>query len=577
MRCGERTRHGVLDIDETSKYHSAAELLELAGKLAAVGLTPTPYQSSDSGGWHVYLFLDDWEESRDVQETLRAWLTAQGYEIRGGTLELFPSGNGLRLPLQAGFAWLDDNGNLVDRRENLTTEQAIARFMSDLAARASNWAESKRLIESQLHAAAAAAGGDAQGRQERLNCEGFEPLFNYRLIPENYQRGREYWQTGLTASGQRHEAILCVEHYLWHGDVSAGVPALPGDWNDEGRYRLIRAWIEAKHNGYCNHINRGNWRKVEAQIRRAVKWRRASGVVQARTPYPLTERLIERLIALSRGTRRTWTVEDLRKGNDGREAEAREKIREAVQLLTAQGRRVTVRQLMRLTGCSYHTVKRHLDIWKISPMVALPRAAGDKNSFLGDLDLFGGGCPGPVVLEKKIYNSALVQADSRDLGCVQEDNAEVPPPLLSCLAGEPTTCTQHQDQALRVASEVLTPGPVLRGIQAVLQEGAGGGFFDVAAGTGKLCLFVSGSVGLWNAKQTEGSSSPPGKLADAVTGPAADVITVYTDSVSNYGFICTTQLPLNVAGIRCTRLQSVPFWLFVYGDVRGPPKCIRLT
>jgi hypothetical protein len=64
------------------------------------------------------------------------------------------------------------------------------------------------------------------------------------------------------------------------------VPALPGTSNDETRYRLILAWIEAKHNGYCNHINRGKWGKVEAQIRRCVKWRRPCEAVQVRTTLP---------------------------------------------------------------------------------------------------------------------------------------------------------------------------------------------------------------------------------------------------------------------------------------------------
>jgi hypothetical protein len=92
-----------LDIDAESKYHQAAELQKLQEKLAAVGLCTKPYQSSNSGGWHLYLFLDNWEESSQVEQTLKSWLKWQGYSIECGQLEVFPSGNALRLPLQPGF------------------------------------------------------------------------------------------------------------------------------------------------------------------------------------------------------------------------------------------------------------------------------------------------------------------------------------------------------------------------------------------------------------------------------------------------------------------------------------------
>jgi hypothetical protein len=364
-----------------------------------MGLTTTPYQSSSSGGWHLYLFLDQWENSKEVQESLRELLAANGYEIRNGVLEVFPSGNGLRLPLQAGFGWLDcsqGSFSVKIRREELATEQAIELFLKDLDTNASNWAKSKNLIAAHLEERDRQKTKSAQEHEEAISGEGFDDLFGYRLIPEKYKEGRDAWLNGLTRKGQRHDAILAVEHYLWHGDKSIGLPALPGDKHDENRCRLIRAWIERKHNGHCNHINGGKWQKVEAQIRRAVKWRRSSNYSQVRTPYLLTERSIERLIALSKWSKRVWTPEDLQKGNDGRESKAREKIEKATQLLIDQGKRVSCRQIMKLTDCSYHTVKRHFDIWNISPVVSLPRAAGDKNSFLDLKEPWG---TGAVVLE----------------------------------------------------------------------------------------------------------------------------------------------------------------------------------
>lgn len=55
---GEKTRHGVLDIDFGSKYHTQEALKEITSDFAAVGITLLPYQSSESGGWHLYFYFD---------------------------------------------------------------------------------------------------------------------------------------------------------------------------------------------------------------------------------------------------------------------------------------------------------------------------------------------------------------------------------------------------------------------------------------------------------------------------------------------------------------------------------------
>jgi len=180
----------------------------------------------------------------------------------------------------------------------------------------------------------------------------------------------------------------------WHGDDEQDIPAMPGHANDHLRYELIRAWLEQKHNGFCNHIRRGNWRKVETQIKRAVAWRRPTATI-AYEEYALTERAVERLIALYKATGRIWSTEDFRKGNEGRRKTAREKIKQAFELLVSQGRRVTLRQLMRLTGCCNKTISSHSDIWKISIPGALSSVGGDLNSFLV-LDLLSVPAPGGI-------------------------------------------------------------------------------------------------------------------------------------------------------------------------------------
>ncbi len=91
LKFGDETRFAVLDIDKNSQYRNALELGNLQTKLAAVGLIAKPYRSSESGGWHLYIFFEEWANRDQVQRCLSDWLRAHGYEIRNGVLEVNPS------------------------------------------------------------------------------------------------------------------------------------------------------------------------------------------------------------------------------------------------------------------------------------------------------------------------------------------------------------------------------------------------------------------------------------------------------------------------------------------------------
>ena len=185
---------------------------------------------------------------------LKAWLKYKGFELEQGTLEIFPSNQGLRLPLQKGFAWLDDNGAVVLHREEISKDEALSCFLYDLENNANNWHEAKTLLTSQFEEVAATAGELAQAHKEQLDMGGLDGLFSDGKIQENWDQGRKLWQDGLSGKGQRHNAVLFVGHYLWYGDGVNGIAALPGARNDEYRARLIEEWLSQKHNGYCRHI-----------------------------------------------------------------------------------------------------------------------------------------------------------------------------------------------------------------------------------------------------------------------------------------------------------------------------------
>ncbi|MBD2302261.1 hypothetical protein [Nostoc sp. FACHB-190] len=123
LRFDKQTSYLLIDIDRKSKLHPANNLLkykQLLGCLEEIGLCrPVPIQSSESGGLHIYYFLEEKQPSFLLASTLKQTLEAAGFKIKGGELEIFPnckvysqgrpsSFNAHRLPLQAGSYILDD-------------------------------------------------------------------------------------------------------------------------------------------------------------------------------------------------------------------------------------------------------------------------------------------------------------------------------------------------------------------------------------------------------------------------------------------------------------------------------------
>jgi hypothetical protein len=531
---GRETRHGVIDIDINSKYHNAQELAKIRARFAAVGLDLTPYQSSESCGWHLYFFFSSFVLSQEVETIIKRWLKVQGYELAGGTLEVFPSGNALRLPLQQGFGWLDSAGKLVKKREELTADEAISSFLSDLTRTQANWEEVRSSIESQISETRAAAGRSDQGQRERVSADGLEELYTSGLDHETYQRGRNYWLNGLTERGQRHSAILSVGHYLWFGDTSQGVRALPGIRNAGARVEAISHWLREKHSGHSETINSGRWRDVQSDIESACYWTPKGSLVSERESYPLTDRLINRLCQT-----KVLTPDQYAKANRRREGAARAKIRTALNQMLAEGKHPTIRNLVQATGCRKETVKKHSDIWAIYATRAETRLStglGDLSGGLGGISLapvlFAGSsleCSDPLLsgishISSKSYperpgfscsdsfalldgsrpeevelirqsysywesfdlrsicsSPELVQAGILD-DLVQNDqkeqNPEVAPFAHAWQTSQPES-PLNQAQVLRMPAASLTKGPRLSGIQA-LRHGQAGGLFSIS-------------------------------------------------------------------------------------------------
>lgn len=453
-RWGEQTRFAVLDIDETSQYHNELGLARLRHLLASVGLNfPLIYQSSDSEGWHLYLSFSTWVESPVLHRTLKQWLAAEGLEIKQGQLELFPSNNGLRFPLQRGFAWLDDQGAVKLRREDLTTDQAIFKFTDALDANAHNWQIVETRIASRLAEIELGAGAGVPAdelKNEDVEEDGFSAFFTHAgMIQEVYNFGRDYWLNGLTAPSQRHHAIICIGHYLWYGDENEGVRALPGIARADQRAAVIEAWLQEKHNGFSKSVLRGDWKEIGTDIRRACNWEAPEGAERQHTSYALTDRAIDRLIGLTRQTGRVWCPQDFQKGNVGREEAAREKIRAALMQLVDSGRSVTVRGLERLSGCKRETIRRHADIWGVFKLSNGP----------GDLSLLGGS-PAALVLgsdaakEEKVFDPLPSESES-----LSSELAPTGSMVFDSLRFDISGATANNSTATK--SDALSPPPLL--------------------------------------------------------------------------------------------------------------------
>jgi hypothetical protein len=527
-----------------------------------------PYQSSERGGWHLYLFFDRDVLSKEVETTIKDYLRVRGYEIKGGTLEVFPSGNALRLPLQAGFAWLGPDAKIEVARAELTQEQALALFFNDLHENRSNWTEAKAQIESQIKSAGSAGETSAQEHQNAVTVDGLEKLFQKGIDWEKWQRGRSYWHLGLTEKSQRHDAIVCVGHYLWYGDEAAGLEKAS---NKTRRAELITRWLEEKHNGQSEDINRGRWGEVSADIGRATAWKKQEPVIPEYEPYRLTDRLIKRLQWLYNKTGKLWTIEELAKANIDRSQDARQRIAVAVAQLEAEGMILTRAAVARRAKAHRTTVVKNLDLLTlclgeyiaggegaVSPSLLL---SGSVCSFPGSSvkevcsffpasgrsqEVFGQEGVKPACIKSSDQSesfqvlsrgdvafsfsekSELVDTEPSGVIVVHECTLVDPPnssvaPLFSYLAESQPESPQYQAQALRVAAQGLTPGPRLSGIQALRHVTAGGILLSL-----QVCYSIGTRYGI---RARAEASSERGALVGF--GPAREEINTVLDATND--------------------------------------------
>lgn len=372
-RFGKQTRFAVIDIDAGSEYHNLRSYQKIKAVLSDAGITKlVPFRSSESNGWHLYIFFEEFVNSAQLRKALVQIFSYTKLRIKSGTLEVFPNvsehsaGMGLRLPLQPGFAFLNDKNLEVNvERWELSPTKALDYFLDEANSCANSFHQfvalckyAQQLAEKQdkvveLRARtkelpanvitmpklpAAVSGEHLQTVQEIFS--GLPP----GIRTDDWYRGRNYHQDGLTGESQRADAIRCLSHYFFYGDPSRSLPALGYGYETE-RELAIKQILELNHNGFSKDLNRGDLDAL-SQAERAAHWI---------PPHKRTEE-----------TKKYTPIQPIAwiRKNANRKADARKRIQKALEALQARGGSFTTVELHESADCSRETLYKHSDIWR---------------------------------------------------------------------------------------------------------------------------------------------------------------------------------------------------------------------
>ncbi len=365
----------VLDIDAGSKYHNEEGFKKIAALLEQAGIEGfTLYRSSYSGGWHIYIFFDAPVSTRDLYRQFHNLLTLNEFEVAKGTLEIFPNpgdgrnsvGQGLRLPLQPGFAWLNHHNQIVrEERDELSPTEALLTFAKDIECSANPYAHFHKLrafVENLASNREQSSGEEKVGPRladvisirKNVDGEGSEEALQivkkaFRKIPrgikaDTWVKGREYYLKGLTGPSQRADAIFALSHYLFYGDPSHQVSAMGYGFEVERQY-LIDTLIKNKHNGQSKDIAAGRSDAFN-HIERAANW-----VPPHRRGTEL--RKYEPVVPIS------WI-----RNNANRASLAQRKIAAAVEDFREANMQFSTRDLAVKCGVSSRTIAKYPELWK---------------------------------------------------------------------------------------------------------------------------------------------------------------------------------------------------------------------
>jgi hypothetical protein len=341
VRFESQTRYGLVDIDVNSPYCHPQAIAQIRAALETIGLVRALLiRSSHSGGLHLYLPLPELVKTFDLAVALHHCLSAQGFAIASGTLEIFPNPkpygvekiihyNGHRLPLQpaSGSCLLDEELN--------PTHPGVEAALGDpdLAAFLHQWdiAASQQDLDELRHALKIGRDNHRkrgqQQRQRSPRCQTWRQDLETDIAE------------GWSGPGQTNHLLKTI---ACHGHVFLGlegsdlichtletVQGLPG-YHQHCRHQHH---IEIRVRAWCHAIEKYYWPQGGEPKR------------------PRSE-----------GSRSVPTAQQQQA------TDARDRIAQAVTTLQQQGNLVApvrhlAQRLAAIARCSFATLYKHLDLW----------------------------------------------------------------------------------------------------------------------------------------------------------------------------------------------------------------------
>jgi len=127
------TRFIAITLEKDSFYRTSEGLGKIRDCLRCLGVNQLKlYMFDENEQWQLFAYFKTPIESEKVSALLSAWLRRNGIVPGTAGVSLFPGTEPFCIPLQPGFAWINDNGHVIVQRNEVSPEAALALFVSDV-------------------------------------------------------------------------------------------------------------------------------------------------------------------------------------------------------------------------------------------------------------------------------------------------------------------------------------------------------------------------------------------------------------------------------------------------------------
>lgn len=129
----DMTKFLVMTIPTGSRYNDKEQFAELLACLRALQLNPKAYRAADSEDIQVFLPFSEATDTDFASRVLSTELLKEGFEIAAHCLVIHSTNAPFSLPLQAKFAWLNDDLSVKLLRDDIALDAAVALFLADMS------------------------------------------------------------------------------------------------------------------------------------------------------------------------------------------------------------------------------------------------------------------------------------------------------------------------------------------------------------------------------------------------------------------------------------------------------------